>query len=288
MAWGHYETFPVASLLLPADLRPHVAAVYAFARAADDMADEGSDPPEIRLSKLDFWEACLEGCASTRTFAADCAGADVLKSTAGTAADLFPALADTIRRFNLSVQPFKDLLTAFRRDAAGAGYRTFEELLDYCEHSANPVGRILLALFGIENEKALASADDLCTGLQLANFWQDLSIDIKRGRFYIPDEDLLAFGCSKEELRDARPTEAFARLMSFEVERAKERLLLSAALPKLLPFRLRLELRAVRQGGLRILEKIARRGYYSVLHSRTKLDSFDLPIILFRAAAGIR
>jgi squalene synthase HpnC len=178
MSVGHYENFPVASVLLPARLRPAVAAIYWFARSADDFADEGEAPPAARLARLDAYRAELDRIA---------AGAAPESSR-------FVALAGVIRRHGLPLGPFHDLLDAFSQDVRKGRYATFAEVLDYCRRSANPVGRLMLQLFGAAAPTDLARSDAICTGLQLANFWQDAARDWRKGRIYLPQDEMARFG----------------------------------------------------------------------------------------------
>lgn len=237
-ARGHYENFPVASLLVPRGIRRHVAAIYAFAREADDFADEAEHEGH-RLELLDDWGRMLDRAAR--------GSADH---------PVFVAIAHTIETRGIPVQPLRDLLEAFRRDVTVASYGTFDELLGYCRLSANPVGRLLLHLFGRAKDPLIEMSDAICTALQLANFWQDVSIDLDKGRCYIPEEDLRRFGCSDRDLRSRRPTPAFKELMRFQVERTRSLFERGAGLPAAVGGRLGFELKLVLQGGLRILERI--------------------------------
>ncbi|MBL0174183.1 MAG: squalene synthase HpnC [Ignavibacteria bacterium] len=271
MARAHYENFPVASILLPARLRPHVAAVYAFARHADDIADEGDDGQAVRIERLDAWRALLRDCTSpgfeTRTDIADPARA------------IFLALGDTIAAFDVPTQLFEDLLDAFRQDIVKETYDTFDEVLDYCRRSANPVGRILLALFGRLDEHSAAPSDALCTALQLANFWQDVSVDIAKPRVYIPAEDFARFGVDRGDFEKGLAGPEFRVLMRFEVERARSFFIDALPLFPVVPLRLRLELRAVWRGGMRILDKIGRVEYNTRSH-RPTLSRIDALVVL--------
>ena len=202
---GHYENFPVASMLLPRAMRRHVAAVYAFARIADDFADEGTTPAEDRHRLLDEWlahlRACVEGNSDLPTFI---------------------ALGATIRECNLPVQLFEDLLSAFRQDITTDRYGTWAGLLDYCRRSANPVGRLVLRIAG-RNDPALDRASDaLCTALQLTNFWQDLERDWHKGRLYIPADDRDACGAAEADLAERRMTDAWRCALGRVVDRTHE------------------------------------------------------------------
>lgn len=270
MARTHYENFPVASLAIPRDRRPYVAAVYAFARTADDFADEGDLAPQERLRRLAEWgellDAAYEGKADT---------------------PVFIAIAETARATGLPKEPLADLLKAFTMDVTTTRYATFTDLLWYCRHSANPVGRLVLHLFDDYSPEALAPSDAVCTGLQLANFWQDLSIDWARGRLYLPLDDVARFGYTTQDLQEGRRTPEFQRLMAFQVERAAGLLCEGRSLLEMVSRRLRIELDLTIRGGLVILDRIAREGY-DVLHHRPRLTAIDKGRILAQAFFGSR
>ncbi len=257
MAKSHYENFPVASRLVPRDKRPYVWSVYAFARVADDFADEGAVPVERRLEQLDRWERYLNECCEGRA-----------------SHPVFIALAETVRRFSIPRQPLADLLAAFRLDVTRKRFETFSDLLYYCKHSANPVGQLVLAIFGDATSRTIALSDHICTALQLTNFWQDCAIDWGKGRLYIPLEDMARFGYTEKDLDDRIADERFRQLMAFEVERTRDlfeegKPLLAEAVPEL-----RFELTLVWRGGMRILEKIEAHNY-DVLHTRPVLSWAD-------------
>ncbi|HEY3174709.1 MAG TPA: squalene synthase HpnC [Candidatus Polarisedimenticolia bacterium] len=265
MARDHYENFPVASLLLPRAQRRHVAAIYAFARQADDFADEASYDGR-RLELLAGWRRKLDEAA------------------AGRAEDpIFIAVADTLAVKGLPVGLMHDLLSAFEQDVRVSHYETFDDLLAYCRLSANPVGRLVLHLFDRREEDLMARSDAICTGLQLANFWQDVGVDLDKGRCYIPREDLSRHGCTMEELAARKATPAFVEVMRFQVERTRELFSHGAGLPREVGGRLGFELKLVRLGGLRILEKIERSGY-DVFAKRPSLRPPDWARLLMRAA----
>ncbi len=244
LARRHYENFPTASLLIRRRLRPAVAAIYAFARCADDMADEGTASPEKRLKQLHAWETLLERCTREN-----------LDNP------VFLALGDAIRRFDLPVSCLHDLLTAFRMDVSVHAYASEEELLFYCRHSANPVGRLLLALHGVSHPRALQASDAVCTALQLANFWQDLSRDLPRGRCYLPESWLHEAGLSSAMLLRWKGGEDLATRMRPALRRAvlyTEHLFAQGrALLPYLPFRLKLQVAATIHGGRRVLRAVA-------------------------------
>ena len=256
MAVRHYENFPVASLLLPATLRQPIEVIYRFARGADDIADEGDDPPPARLARL---EACRAGL--------DDPGSEV---------------AALIRKHALPRQLFVDLLDAFAQDVTKKRYADFAELAHYCRRSANPVGRLLLHLFKRTDDSSFLQSDSICTALQLTNFWQDVSIDYAKGRVYLPLDEMRRFGVSEKHIAERRCDAAWQSLMSFQVERTKTMLLAGQPLGRALPGRIGLEIRATVQGGLRILEKIERAGY-DVFRRRPVLKALDWPLLLARA-----
>jgi squalene synthase HpnC len=237
---------------MPRRLRPHVAAVYAFARHADDLADEGTATPEQRLADLTQWRERLEqACQGTGS------------------GHVFTALADTIRRFEIPVQLFHDLLDAFTQDAVTEDYETFEHVLAYCRRSANPVGRIVLALNGVLRERSADLSDSLCTGLQLANFWQDVSVDRLKPRIYIPKADLAHFGVASADVLAGRDSPGLRACIAFQVDRTRQYFLDARPLFRLLPWRLGVEIRAVWHGGYRILEKIEKQEYTTISHRPT-------------------
>jgi phytoene synthase len=247
IAKSHYENFPVGSLLVPRRLRPHFYSIYAFARIADDFADErygqGHGIGE-RLELLNWWLALLREADSSRP-----------------AHPVFVALAETRSRFGLPLVLFEDLLSAFRQDVTLSRYSTFEQLLDYCRRSANPIGRLVLLLFGHRDEKLHRLSDYICTALQLTNHWQDVSIDLEKDRVYLPLEDLERFGLSVEEMSRQVADDRFKRLLEFETALARELFERGRPLCTEVGGRLGLELRAVWLGGVRILERIAENGY---------------------------
>jgi phytoene synthase len=256
MAVRHYENFPVASLLLPAALRQPIEVIYRFARSADDIADEGDDPPQTRLAKLEACRAQL-----------DAPGAEA---------------AALIREHSLPRQLFVDLLEAFAQDVTKKRYADFDELAHYCRRSANPVGRLLLHLFKRTDESSLAQSDSICTALQLTNFWQDVSIDYAKARVYLPQDEMRQFGVSEAHIAGRRCDSAWQSLLSFQVERTRQMMLEGEPLGRKLPGRIGLEIRATVQGGLRILEKIERAGY-DVFRRRPVLRALDWPVLLARA-----
>jgi squalene synthase HpnC len=236
MGVGHYENFPVASLLLPARLRPAVRAIYRFARTADDIADEGDAAPEARLAALAALGRDLDDLQAPGT--------------------RWPDLAAAVAEHGLPLALFHDLLSAFAQDVTTSRYPDYVALLDYCRRSANPIGRLLLALYRRAEPLLVAQSDAICTGLQLTNFWQDVAVDWDKGRVYLPQEDLLRFHVDEGQIAARACDDGFRRLMRFEVERTRTLLRRGAPLAAALGGRVGLELRLVVQGGLRILERI--------------------------------
>lgn len=282
LARSHYENFPVASMLMPRRLRPHIAAVYAFARLADDIADEGTASPEERRRGLEAWRSQLRrvekaGVATDPAFGggeASVAAGHAREATQEVLHPLFIALGDTIRRFDIPPQLFHDLLDAFVQDTEQQQYETFDELRGYCRRSADPVGRIILSLFGCLNEETGPPSDALCTGLQLVNFWQDVSVDRQKPRLYVPLEDLARFGLSAADILDGSDTHATRTVIAFEVDRTRAYFRDALPLFPLVPRRLRLELNAIWRGGMRVLEKIENQRY-TVIQSRPALSAAD-------------
>jgi squalene synthase HpnC len=253
---AHYENFPVASRLVPGALRPAVVAIYHFARSADDIADEGDDPPQARLAALDAYARNL----------------DRIERGEIPAEAPFTALAAAIERHRLPLAPLRALLSAFRQDVLKQRYGTWAELADYCARSANPIGRLLLHLYRIADAESGTRADAICTGLQLTNFWQDVAIDCSKGRFYLPAEDMTRFGVDEEQIAAGRCDSRWRELLAFEVERARALLVSGRPLASALPFRLALELKLVVGGGLHVLDAINAAGG-DVFRRRPRLDA---------------
>jgi phytoene synthase len=262
LAQSHYENFPVASRLMPARLRPHIAAIYAFARTADDFADEPGRDNDTRFRLLDDWQRRLHEAAAGRP---EPEGA-------------FLALADTIRRFDLPVALFDDLLSAFRQDITTTRYATWVDVLDYCRRSANPVGRLVLRLSGYRDDSLDRASDAVCTALQLANFWQDLAIDWPRGRLYVPEEAWRRAGADPAALDQRRMTPEWAAALG-ECGR-RTRALFAAGRPVCdgVSGRLRYELRATWLGGSRILDRLEQSGF-DVFRERPALGVADAIVI---------
>jgi hydroxysqualene synthase len=265
----HYENFPVASILCPPLLRPAIRAIYHFARTADDIADEGSASAASRLADLAAYRRALD---------AACQGQAASERWRG----VFGPLALRMREFALPPEPLHDLLDAFEQDVRNPPYADRAALLEYCRRSANPVGRLLLHLYGIRDAGALRRSDAICSALQLINFWQDLSVDGPRGRHYVPASDLQAHGVGFDALRAAADNPQSRSLVRDLCAWARALMLDGAPLALQVPGRAGWELRLVVQGGLRILEKIERMDH-AVLARRPALTAFDVPLLLWRA-----
>jgi phytoene synthase len=263
---AHYENFPVATFLLPRPLRPAVGVIYRFARTADDFADEGDVPAVDRLAALDRYERALDAIA---------AGDPPVEAP-------FPDLAAAIAEHRLPLALFRDLLSAFRQDVTTHRYATYADVLDYCRRSANPIGRLLLHLYRATTPDNLESSDAICTALQLVNFWQDIAVDWRRDRVYLPQEDLARFAVAETQIGQARCDDAWRALLEFETARARALLESGRPLTRSLPWRLALELRGVLAGGHRILDRIdAVAG--DVFHRRPQLMRTDWAIVACHA-----
>jgi len=268
MPIDHYENFPVASLLLPARLRPAVQAIYAFARQADDIADEGDTTPAERLAALAEFDAALTA----------------IERGEPVQGPVFAPLAATVRDYQLPLSPLRDLLSAFRQDVTTTRYPDFDALRDYCRRSADPVGRLMLHLYGADDARNRRDADAICSALQLINFWQDVALDWNKGRVYLPQADLARFGVSEEAIARGTVDSRWRDLLAFEVEQARALMQAGAPLACRLPGRIGWELRLVVQGGLQILRRIEGAGY-DVFRQRPRIGATDWPAILARALA---
>jgi len=263
IARSHYENFTIASWLMPREMRKHMYAIYAYARIADDFADEQRD-----LAKLDDWERQLD-----------------LAYSGAARHPVFVALADTVRRFDIPRDPFLHLLAAFRSDVEFQGFDTLVDLLTYSAYSANPVGRLVLYLFGYRDEGSQRLSDQICTGLQLANFWQDIAVDLRKNRVYLPREDMAQFGVTLEDLRVHNADSRFVALMQHEVVCARELLVAGSALAGIVDKRLSRDVRMFAGGGLAILRAIEQVDY-DVFSRRPKLRKSDYLRIGWRAFRG--
>lgn len=273
----HYENFPVASVLCPPRLRPAITAIYWFARTADDIADEGDARPAQRLADLAAIRDDLFAAAEGRP-------------GSGRWPEVFGALQPVIAEFDLPVALLADLLSAFEQDVVKQRYATEAELLDYCRRSADPVGRLLLHLYGVHDADSLDQSDNICSALQLINFWQDLSVDIPRGRIYIPRELWAVRGVDEAQLLACEVNPATTTLIAACVRSARARMLKGLELPATVArrvggfdgWRAALELRCVIQGGLRILDKMQAMDHHTLVH-RPKLGAWDAVVIFWKA-----
>jgi squalene synthase HpnC len=267
LAQSHYENFSVASWFLPRRLRQHFFNVYAYCRISDDLGDEVGDPT-TSLQLLDEWETELNACFR------------------GTPRHpVFVALAETVQRFDIPQQPFADLLTAFRQDQTVGRYATFAEIVSYCRYSANPVGRLVLYLCGYRDAERQALSDYTCTALQLANFWQDVTLDYGKGRIYLPLEDLARYGVSEDDLANQRNTPAFCGTMGFQVARTREWFGKGLPIVQKVDRELAVDLELFSRGGQEILNAIERRGY-AVLGRRPVISKTRKLALVARAALG--
>ena len=268
LARTHYENFPVASRLLPAPMRPHIAAIYAFARIADDLADEGSRPDAARLDDLARWGARLDRVIAGHP-------------DDGPHREVFVALPHTIAACRLPVPLFHDLLSAFAQDVTVKRYATWDAVLDYCRRSANPVGRLMLRVAGREEEALDRASDAVCTALQLTNFWQDLRIDWRRGRLYVPASVWQAAGGSEADLERDRLPDAWRSAMRQAVVYTRALFDRGREVCDAVPGRLKYELRATWLGGMRILDKLEA-ARFDPYDRRPKLTWTDAPGIVWR------
>ena len=274
LARSHYENFPVASRLLPRSMRPHVAAVYAFARVADDIADEGTALPATRQAQLYAWQVRLHQAIA--------ANHDVRRSE--TRDDLIvAALGHSIRSLELPVALFDDLLSAFGQDTMTTRYTSWRDVLDYCRRSANPVGRLVLRIAGYHDAALDRSSDALCTALQLTNFWQDLGRDWRAGRLYVPRDVQDEYGASEAALSGGSLTSGWTRAIEACVGFTRTSFHEGRAVCSSVGGRLGLELRLTWLGGQRVLERVEATGT-ALLHQRPSLGVSDVPRLLWRAA----
>ncbi len=267
MAVDHYENFPVASILLPKRLRRPVEIIYHFARQADDFADEGDLPNEERLVKLGNFHAELNRIAANNT----------------PQTPLFHDVAEVVTQYQLPLQLFHDLLDAFSQDVVKKRYVNFDEVLDYCRRSANPVGRLLLHLYEEATPTNLAYSDAICTSLQIINFWQDVKKDYAIGRIYLPQNEMARFGVTEQHIAEERVDAAWCELMQFQTQRARAMMLQGAPLGSILTGRIGLEMRLIIAGGLRILDKLES-AQFDMFRRRPMLRPFDWVIMLAKSA----
>lgn len=267
LAESHYENFHVASWFLPKRMRLHFHALYAYCRISDDLGDEVPDADQS-LALLDLWGRELDACYNGKT-----------------RHPVFVALAETIRACNIPKKPFADLLVAFRRDQTIHRFETMEDVLEYCRYSANPVGRLVLYACGYSDEERFALSDATCSALQLANFWQDISVDYGKGRIYLPCEDMQRFGVSEDAIASARTTEEFRALMKFEVEYTRGLFRQGLPLIAQVDHELALDLDLFSRGGLEILRAIELRNY-DVLSGRPAISKSTRLVLALRAVLG--
>ena len=266
-AQQHYENFPVGSRLLPQPQRKYIHAIYAFARTADDFADETVQTLTIpeRIALLERWENNL-----------DQALAGKIKEP------IFLALREAIESCDLPLQLFRDLVSAFKQDVVKTRYANFSEVLDYCRRSANPVGRLVLHVFNYRDEALHQLSDHICTGLQLANFWQDVSVDLLKDRIYLPQDDLATYHIEEVQLKNKLSDQKFQNLLKFQVDRTWKIFYAGSALPQSLKKGLRFEIRLTWLGGTEILRKIEKIHYHT-LHQRPTLAKWDMFRLLPKA-----
>ena len=267
LAKTHYENFSVATWFLPSRLRQHFYNVYAYCRISDDLGDEVGDPQQS-LELLDQWEAELNACYA-----------------GSPKHPVFVAMAETVKQFNIPQHEFSDLLIAFRQDQTVTRFETFDDILAYCRYSANPVGHLVLYLCGYRDAERQQLSDYTCTALQLANFWQDVSVDYGKGRIYLPLEDLRRFGVTGEDIAQRRATPQFLAMMKFEVERARDWFNRGLPLIQMVNRELAIDLELFSRGGQEILNAIERQGF-DVLGARPEISKARKLMLVLRAAMG--
>lgn len=267
MAVNHYENFPVASIFLPRHLRRPVEIIYHFARQADDFADEGSIPDNQRLARLDSFRDELGRIANHET----------------PHTPLFQDIANIVAQHQLPLQLFHDLLDAFSQDVVKKRYATYDEVLDYCRRSANPIGRLLLHLYEENTPQNKIYSDAICTSLQLINFWQDVKKDYAIGRIYLPQDEMARFGVTEQHIAREFADTSWQALMQFQVQRARDMMNNGAPLGSILTGRIGLEMRLIIAGGNRILDKLES-AHYDMFRHRPALRPFDWVIMLGKSA----
>jgi squalene synthase HpnC len=267
LATNHYENFSVATWFLPKRLRQHFYNVYAYCRISDDLGDEVGDP-RASLQLLDAWQQELEACYA-----------------GSPKHPVFVALSETVQAFEIPKHEFSDLLTAFRQDQTVTRYKSFDDLLGYCNNSANPVGHLVLYLCGYKDSERQLLSDFTCTALQLANFWQDVSVDYAKGRIYLPLEDLHRFAVSEDDIAHRRNTSAFVEMMKFEVERAREWFRQGLPLIQKVSRELAVDIELFSRGGQEILNAIEAQGF-AVLGRRPVISKPRKLALVARAALG--
>ena len=267
LATNHYENFSVATWFLPKRLRQHFYNVYAYCRISDDLGDEVGDT-RASLQLLDAWQQELEACYA-----------------GSPKHPVFVALSETVQAFEIPKHEFSDLLTAFRQDQTVTRYKSFDDLLGYCKNSANPVGHLVLYLCGYKDSERQLLSDFTCTALQLANFWQDVSVDYAKGRIYLPLEDLHRFAVSEDDIAHQRNTSAFVEMMKFEVERAREWFRQGLPLIQKVSRELAVDIELFSRGGQEILNAIEAQGC-AVLGRRPVISKPRKLALVARAALG--
>jgi squalene synthase HpnC len=267
LAKSHYENFSVATWFLPKRLRQHFYNVYAYCRISDDLGDEVGDPQQS-LELLEHWETELNACYA-----------------GSPKHPVFVALAETVKQCSIPKHEFSDLLIAFRQDQTVTRFETFNDVLAYCRYSANPVGHLVLYLCGYRDVERQQLSDYTCTALQLANFWQDVSVDYGKGRIYLPLEDLRRFGVTGDEIAERRATPQFVAMMKFEVERARDWFSRGLPLVKMVDRELAIDLELFSRGGQEILNAIERQGF-DVLRARPEISKPRKLMLVLRAAMG--
>ncbi len=271
MAQSHYENFPVASRLLPKQLRRPIAVIYAFARRADDFADEGELSDDERITALTDFGNKLDLIEQEKTV-----DDSLITDTT------FIALADVIQQHDLPISLFHDLLTAFKMDVSKERYANFGEVMEYCRYSANPVGRLLLHLNNAASPKNLGYSDAVCSALQLTNFLQDISQDLEESnRIYLPQDEMVQFGVTEEDIRNKLTNPATRKLIEFQIRRTVKLMQAGAPLGKVLKGRMGLELRMTIMGGSRILYKLNQQ--YDDVFSRPRLSKWDIGWVIWKA-----
>jgi squalene synthase HpnC len=262
----HYENFPVASVLMPRRLREPVALIYAFARQADDFADEDDIDAHTRIALLNGYRQQLDHIAAQQP----CQDA------------FFDALAASLQQHQLPLAPLYDLLDAFTQDVTKTRYQHFDELLDYCRRSANPVGRLMLHLYDAATPENIAHSDNICSALQIINFLQDIAIDYQKNRIYLPQDELRQFGISEADIANGNTNAAWWQMMQFQIQRARQMLANGKPLGRILQGRIGLEMRLIIAGGETILDRL-QQGRGDVFNHRPVLRSWDWINMLFKA-----
>ncbi|MGD8778649.1 MAG: squalene synthase HpnC [Ignavibacteria bacterium] len=264
LAGSHYENFPVISKFLPPHLRKHVAIIYQFARQADDLADEGNENKELRLSNLEKYEAMFNDCLNEKF-----------------SSNFWAAVHNSINEMKLSPGNLYNLLKAFKQDVVKSRFNNFEEILYYCSNSANPIGRLLLELFDTREKLAFEYSDKVCTALQLANFYQDISVDIKKNRIYIPLDEMKEFNVSEKDILSEKINDNYKRLIEYQVNRTRELFDVGKKIIKFLPVRLRYQIKWTILGGEEILSKIKSNNYDVSL--RPTINKSDILKLIVKA-----